>query len=164
MGCKYFLRSFEMKTIANKKLFAGMLVFVLVFNVVLTGCSTTTSSIDYASAAQPKGAYKHASISVQSSFGNGSVLQRFYAEYPSDEYEVVAIEKQDKKLLRNAITIGGTLLGAMLGGAFVGYDYGTYSTSGPLLTGGGAILFGVPAFFVGNIFFKDDYIITYVER
>jgi len=98
MGCIYFFVELKEKTMANKRLWSVILVFVLVFNVVLTGCSSTTSSIAYASAAQPKGAYKHVSISVQSSFDRGSVLQRFYSEYPSDQYEVVAIEKKVKVL------------------------------------------------------------------
>ena len=41
-------------------------------------------------------------------------------------------------------------------------SYNTFDALG--FAGGGAILFGVPGFFVGNYFFKDDYIITYVER
>jgi hypothetical protein len=50
------------------------------------------------------------------------VLQRFYSEYPSDKYEVVAIEKYNKNALPFTLTLGGGLLGGMVGGV-IGNHY-----------------------------------------
>jgi len=149
-----------MKPMANQKLFAGILVFVLVFNVVLTGCSTTTSSINYASAEQPKGEYKFQQIAVSSS-SNKSALQRFYADHPSDKYVVVAVEKQSSNI-PFLLTLGGALLGGFIG--FFTIDNNT-ETGGPGVgLGASAVLFGVGSFFAGNYLFPQSYIVTYVER
>jgi len=149
-----------MKTIANKRFWSVILVFVLVFNVVLTGCSTTTSSINYASAEQPKGEYKFEQISVSSS-SNRSALQRFYSEFPSDKYVVVAIEKQSSNI-PILITLGSTLLGGVIG--YFAIDEPT-ETGGPGIgLAASSVLFGTAGFFVGNHLFSPKYIITYVER
>ena len=141
----------------------NFIVFVACLGAILsslTSCATTYS-VNYASTEQPRGIYKYAVISA-SSFG-GSVLQRFYSEYPSDKYEVVAYETQRKHYLPFLLGFGGALLGGAAG-SIIG---GNSNMSGPeavrIGAGVGAPIFGSIGYLFGTTF-KDKYIVTYIER
>jgi hypothetical protein len=125
----------------------------------LTGCATT-QAISFAVSEHPKGDYKYAVISASTSEG-GSVLQRFYSEYPSDKYEVITCELQRKKSLPLLAGLGSGLLGTLIGTS-VAMDSDN-------LASGMAIGFAVPlitfatGYLIGD-YFKDTYVITYIER
>ncbi|MDR2477116.1 MAG: hypothetical protein LBD18_04950, partial [Treponema sp.] len=82
--------------------------------VLAAGCSTT-QSIVFSPSSQPTGEYKYAVFSA-TAFGNaaGTVLQRFYKQYPADQYEVIAYEAQSKDYLPLLTGFGGALLGALI--------------------------------------------------
>ena len=121
----------------------------------LTGC-TTTYSLNYTSAKQPKGEYKYAVISA-SSFDE-SVLQRFYTKYPSNKYEVVAVEVQRNEFLNKILPF----LTGFGGACFVGFFGATLQRDAGLVVGMTAVS-GTIGYLIGDRF-KDKYIVTYVER
>ena len=140
----------------NKKNWLGMLVLILVFGMTIVSCSTT-HSITYTSSEQPSGDYKFAEFSA---YEFSSVLQRFYARYPSSQYEVVAYEKIRKNWMPLVIGLGTGVLGLTVGTiAFIDADPWVAATLIPTMT---FSLGGIGAS-VGNLF-KDRYIVTYVER
>ncbi|MDR1787326.1 MAG: hypothetical protein LBR16_02600 [Treponema sp.] len=126
----------------------------------ISGCATT-ADVAFASVPPPGGGLKYAAITANAL--GGSVLQRFYAQYPRDQYQVVACEKVSKGYLPFLATFGGMLLGGLItvAPAFNAYSY----DAGGVLT-----LFGIgaiPGAVTGNLlgtFFKDQYIVTYVEK
>lgn len=143
---------------AKKKFWVGILVMVLIFTVVLNGCATTYS-INYASAEQPAGNYKYVTISANSS--GASVLQRFYSDYPGDIYEVVAVELLRKHYLPILAGLGGCLLGGSLGTIFTLEYEDSFASVIGMSTG--AVILAPIGYLIGD-FFKDKYIVTYVER
>ena len=147
-----------------KRFFSAMLAMALVLGMVLSGCATT-GSINYAEHTQPAGNYRQIELSVNSGFtGNKSVLQRFYEQYPSTQYEVVAIEKVRKDWILMAGVAGGGILWGV--GAVIeqsGWDDPTkdYPMSPvPPVLGGLGVLSGV----VLHQIFGSTYVVTYVER
>jgi hypothetical protein len=137
---------------------AGVLAFTLSFEMILAGCVTTTQ-VTFTSEA-PRGELKYAVIKATSTAGD-SVLQRFYAEYPREKYQIVACELVSKSWLPVVGGIGGALLGAAIG-------IPAAMDSDDLASGMG-IGFGAPAIgtAVGSLLgslFKDKYIVTYVEK
>jgi uncharacterized protein YceK len=153
------------KTMANKRFWLRILVLVLVFGMIVSGCSTT-HSITYASAEQSNGDYKYVVISAVS--GNASVLQRFYKMYPSSQYEVVAYEKMEKKWIPLVTALGGGLIGGVIGSIPMSNQSDSQTDEGedgyafllPIITAGG---FAVLGYSIGDLF-KENYIVTYVER
>ena len=137
----------------------GILAIVLVFGIVASGCSTTYS-INYSSAEQPKGEYKYIVISSNSS-NNTSVLQRFYSKYPSNKYEVVAVEMQRKNWIPFLFGLGGGVFGGIIGLASGAGSEGSEVTL--IVSPIAALSIGSICAFIGN-HFKDKYIVTYVER
>ena len=145
------------------KFISAMLAMALVFGLVLSGCATT-GSVNFAEHTQPAGNYRQIELSVSSGFtGNKSVLQRFYEQYPSTQYEVVAIEKVRKDWILMAGVGGGaalfglgTLL-AVTGTTDEGAPAGSFILAG--LGGLGAVA-GVAL----HQIFGSTYVITYTER
>ena len=154
---------------------SAMLAMVLVFGMVLSGCATTTNSINFAMDTQPVGVYKQAVISARSSFfGRDTALQRFYEQYPSTQYEVVAIEKISPNYWRLlAGAGGGALLGGVVGGvmaAAAAGEEGAYSAGGMALGVGLFTLGGAGLGTLGGYIWhwmqgdSPSYVVTYVER
>jgi hypothetical protein len=111
-----FIAKAKEKKMANKNFRAaiGPLVCLWAALIGLTSCSTT-QSIVFSASFQPAGEYKYAVFSA-TAFGNaaGTVLQRFYQQYPADQYEVIACEAQSKDYLPLLGGLGGGLLGALI--------------------------------------------------
>ena len=131
----------------------------------LTGCSTT-QSIVFSAQDQPAGEYQYAVISA-TAFGKttGSVLQRFYEQYPADQYELIACEAQNKNYLPLIGGLGGMLLGALI---TVPAAYDAAEKAEDTFTGLGIAGAGIGAsvalgYFIGGAF-KTKYIVTYVKR
>jgi hypothetical protein len=161
----------------KRKLFgiAGVLAVLLALGVILVGCATT-AQVTFAAGEAPQGELKYTVIRAttmgnNSAFpellrgdpheGNISVLQRFYAEYPHEKYQIVACELVSKSWLPVVTVMGGALLGTAIGlPAAMDSDN---------LASGMGVGFGVPAvgasigLLVGN-YFQFDYIVTYVEK
>ena len=139
----------------------AMLALALVLGLVLSGCATT-SSINYAATTQPSGEYKHVAVKVSGFagiFGNTSVLQRFYEQYPSTQYEVIAYEKTAKPWLPTAGAVAGAILGL-----FIGYSMEVVSeTNTQALSIAFPVGLAAIGGFTGNMF-SSNYVITYVER
>jgi hypothetical protein len=155
---KSYWRLFAMRGLKKGTCFIAFASCFLATLSNLTGCATT-QSISFAASEKPQGEYKYAVISATSS--GGSVLQRFYSEYPSDRYEVVACELKSKKSLPVLVGLSSGLLGTLI------------STSIAMNTedwaAGIAVGFGVPlitfstGYLIGD-YFKDSYVVTYIER
>ena len=127
----------------------------------LTGCSTT-QSIFFSASNQPAAAYHHAVISA-TAFGKatGSVLQRFYEQYPADQYEVIAYEAQSKNCLSLLGGFGGMLLGALIAVPVAYEAEDVYTGMGIAIAGiGGSVVLGQ---FIGDAL-KTTYVITYIQR
>lgn len=152
---------------ANKKILWGMSAVALVFALALIGCATTTQ-ITFAPGTPlpeyhsetPVGEFRYAVITA-TIMGGDSVLQRFYAEYSREKYQVVSCELVSKNWLPVVATMGGALLGAAIGIPIA-------AESEDLASGMG-VGFGVPLMFgsLGSLigtYFKDSYVVTYVER
>jgi hypothetical protein len=127
----------------------------------LTGCSTTRSIV-FAAPVPPAGEYKYA-VFPAASFGMEAetVLQRFYKQYPADQYEVIACEAQSKDYLSLLGALGGGLLGALVAVPIAFDSDNTYTGIGIAVGGIGATLS------IGNLlgeYFKTKYVITYIER
>jgi hypothetical protein len=126
----------------------------------LSGCAST-NSVTYAASYQEAGKYNYAVIS-SNSIGSSSVLQRFYAKYPSDKYEVIAIEQQTRHylpILTGLVTgIAGGLIGFVASGGDTLYweDNIRYGAVVGAMTGSLGYTIGEQ--------FKDKYVITFVER
>jgi hypothetical protein len=140
-----------------KKIGVGMLAIALVFEIVLSGCATTTMQITFSATESPQGELKYAVVNANSMSGD-SVLQRFYAEYPHEKYRVVACELVSKSWLPPVI--GGALLGAVIG-------IPAAQSSSDLAVGMG-VGFGLPVvgasigWLLGSLDMS-KYIVTYVE-
>jgi len=131
-----------------------MVAIISVF-LFFGGCATT-HSITFASAEQPHRdmpimEYKHVAIRVRS--GNSSVLERFYAMYPSHKYQVVAYERVSKKYWMPLLGSGGGLLFGLIGSAGGGEGFAIGFPMGVLI---GSI--------VGWFMDGTYYVVTYVER
>ena len=138
----------------KKGMFYVILVCVCLSIIYFTSCATT-HSVNFASAEQPKGEYKYVLISANSL--NGSVLQRFYSQFPSDKYEIIAYELQSKRIL--------PFLGGFVGSA-VGFMISINSSSydiAQIVIPISVAIFGTFGYFIGNEY-KDNYLITYIER
>lgn len=155
---------------ANKKWYGkffvmmGLVVCVGTAFSSLTGC-TTTHTITFTGSEHPTGAYKYA-VFPASSWG-GSVLQRFYAQYPKDKYELVACERQSKNFLPVVAGVGGGLIGALVSYGVVSslgdVRAGTMTAEGVMSVGVSTSLLGAIGYLIGD-YFKDTYIITYIEK
>ena len=146
---------------------SAMLAMVLVFGLVLSGC-TTTHAIDFAGDTQPPGAYKQAVIKITTYhfsdfFGNVSVLQRFYEQYPATQYEVIAIEKVSNSWITAAAAVAGGGLGLGIGaGVLLSDDDRIIPEEYPTWIGISAIFAGIGGF--TGYMFSHSYVVTYVER
>ena len=131
----------------------------------LTGCSTT-QSIVFSAPDQPAGEYQYAVISA-TAFGKttGSVLQRFYEQYPPDQYTVIACEAQNKNYLPLIGGLGGLLLGALIAvpAAYDAADKAEDEYTGLGIAGAGIGVSVTLGYFIGDAF-KTKYVVTYVER
>ena len=138
----------------------SILLAMLVFGLVLGGCSTTRS-ITFAENTQPDRDYKYVVINVTNLFGSASVLQRFYEQYPASQYEVVAYEKTVKTWLLVTAGAGGALLGGALtviispGDDLVERIWLPVSVFAAIGASGG---------FIWHQISGNSYVITYVER
>jgi hypothetical protein len=145
----------------NFRAVIGPLVCLWAALIGLTGCSTT-QSIVFSTSFQPAGEYKYAVFSA-TAFSNaaGTVLQRFYEQYPADQYEVITCEAQSKDYLPLLAGSGGALLGALIAVPVVYNADDTYTGIGIAVAGvGGALTLGN---FIGEVF-KTKYDVTYLER
>ena len=134
---------------------SGILVMSLVFGILMTSCATT-SSINFASAEQPTGEYMHVKV-LRNAFGGDSVLQRFYAAFPSERYQVVAFERVNRYHLSAAEALAGFLLGGIIGFGMTGGD--SIGIGGVIA----APVLSTVGFSIG-IFLSSAYIVTYIER
>jgi len=139
-----------------KALTTAVLIIVLVFSSVLTGCQTTTHSIDYTVTEHPIGVYRYTEIRA---YGSNSVLQRFYETYPSDKYQVVAVEK----ITQDILPIGGAFGGAVLGviPSLIWNESLHEDAVIPFMVIPAAIL-GTVGYFVGSSF-SNRYAVTYIK-
>ena len=138
---------------------SAMLAMVLVFGMVLSGCATTRS-IDFAMDTQPAGVYRQVQISVNSSlFGNASVLQRFYEQYPASQYEVIAYEKVSKDWMIGVGVGAGVLLGSLP--LIMGADIS--DTEVPIIAVSLTAI-GTLGGYIWHQIAGNNYVVTYVER
>ena len=150
-----------------KKFISAMLAMVLVFGLILSGCSTT-HAIAYTEHTQPAGNYKQAVLNITSYhfsnlFGTASVLQRFYEQYPATQYEVVAIEKVSKSWITAAAAAVGGGLGLGIGaGIMLSSDDHIYPEEYPAWIGISAVFAGIGG--LTGYMFSNTYVVTYVER
>jgi hypothetical protein len=159
-----FIAKIKEKKMANKNFIAVIvpLVCLLVPLIVLSGCSTTHSIVFSTSSQPAAGEYKYAVFSA-TAFGNatGTVLQRFYKQYPADHYEVIACEAQSKDYLPLLAGFSGALLGALIAVPIAYTADDAYAGMGIAVAGVGAsVSLGV---FIGEVF-KTKYVVTYIER
>jgi hypothetical protein len=150
----------EKKMTNKKRFFIGCAACFGAALLSLAGCSTT-QAISFSASRQPAGEYKHAVIDASVTGDAGSVLQRFYAQYPADQYEVIACELQSKNYLPVLAGTGAGLLASLIALpiAFNSTDIG----EGLAVAGVGFGLTIPAGILLGN-HFKDTYIVTYIER
>jgi len=139
----------------TKKRFLGMLAMLLAFGLVFSGC-TITRSVAFTSVPQPAGEYRFVTITERSTVS--SVLQRFFEMYPSNRYQVIAIEEMTRGWVPAVAAAGGFLLGAGIGSAMAGDD-----DDGAIIAAAVGLPLGVLGYIIGDNF-QRTFLITFVER
>ncbi|GAB6391666.1 MAG: hypothetical protein MdMp014T_1039 [Treponematales bacterium] len=156
----------ENKSFFERKLkgsFCGLAVVLMAAMLVLSGFAgcASTQSISFTSAQLPAGELKYVELAAAAKSGMGTVLQRFYAQYPADKYVVVSCEKQSKDYLPVLAGLAGGALGAVifLPIAFDSSDFG----EGMAVAVAG-VGFSVPIGTMIGTAYKDKWVIAYTER
>jgi outer membrane lipoprotein SlyB len=135
-----------------------IMVFAAIAALVLAGCATTTQ-INFTGTEAPKGELKYAIIAASSMSGD-SVLQRFYAEYPREKYQIVSCQLVSKNYLPILGGIGGGLFGALIGLPMA--NSSDNMAAGWGIGMGAPIVSGLSGYIIGD-YFKDKYVVAYVE-